>query len=63
MNEPLKSYEYKITAMPLQRSHRRLTRQDKLLSFLGHMMMILVFFGGLWAAVALICWMCGWKTV
>ena len=60
MNEPALKVNYKITAMPLQRSHRRLTRQDKLLSFFGDTMLIIMFIGGCLGAYALLSWITGW---
>ena len=50
----------KITAMPLQRSHRRLTRQDKLLQFLGDTLLIVLFVGGCFAAYWLLSLVTGW---
>lgn len=62
MNVPLRIEDntYKISYMPIQRAHRQLTRQDKLLWFLGDMMLIIIFFGGCFAAYALLSWITGW---
>lgn len=59
MNEPLRTDNYKISSMPLQRAHRQV-KQDKLLRFLGDTLLIVAFIGGCFAVYALLAWITGW---